>query len=471
MAVDPDLLDQSASMGVRAVVLALLAEATDAAARAGDASDEEALHDFRVALRRLRSTLRAWRPVLGVSLRDKDLRRVRDMARATNAARDAEVLASWIEEARDHLEQPHRQAAEWLAARLQDRRRHVLGRGVDESVKEFLRRAPSLARRIAEEDPAVAPEPFGLSLAKHLRAQCAALADALALAASPPDAVRAHQARIEGKRLRYLLEPLRASPGLEAAGAVKALKRMQDALGSLNDSRVAGAELAMARVEAAAERVRGSAEDGPGLRPGLLALERVAQRKAGELLTEVERDFLSDRGASVIAPALAVAEALEARARHESPEHPPERYLLSGIPPEAASGEVTELEMGWLSGVRPRECFGLVREPDGVRHFRIVHGGSRSDSRAQPVAIDVFEAYWPVTEGRRIHKRRRTLAGGWHVDEYLDRPLVVAVREGAPGNVPGWLEPWVVRIVTEERAYRDEALALRTPRRRPATDR
>jgi CHAD domain-containing protein len=467
MIIEPELLDQSASVGARALLLALLAEATDAASQAGDSSNDEALHDFRVALRRLRSTLRAWRPVLGSSVRDRDLRRVRDAARATNAARDAEVLGGWISEAQEHLAEPHRQAAGWLSDRLEHRRRHVLGRGVAGSVEEFLRRAPRLARRLAAEDPAVAPEPFGLSLAALLRAQAKALAEALARASSPPDAERAHRARIEGKRLRYLLEPLRETPGLGASPAVKALKRMQDVLGALNDARVACAELARTRVEAAAERVRGSADVGPGLRPGLLALEQMAHGRAGDLLAEVERDHLADGGASVLGPALAVAEALEARGREQEAEHPVRSYLLSGLPQEATSGEETEVETGWLPGVHPRECFGAVRGSLGVKYFRGVHGGARMHGLTQPVGPDAFEAYWPLTEGRRIHKRCRALPGGWRIDQYLDRALVLAVREGAPSEVPAWLEPWVVREVTGERAYRDESLALRRMRRRP----
>ena len=466
MAIDPELLDQSASVGARAVVLALLTEATDAAVRAGDASDEEALHDFRVALRRLRSTLRAWRPTLGSSLRDRDLRRIRDAARATNAARDAEVLESWVSEVTEQLAGPHRHAADWLTARLEHRRRHLLGQGVAGSVEEFLHRAPRLARRLAAEDPAVESEPFGLSLASLLRTQAEALVEALALASSPPDAARVHRARIEGKRLRYLLEPLRDTPGLEANAAVKVLKRMQDALGALNDARVASAELGSTRVEAAAERVRGGAEVGPGLRPGLLALERLAHARAASLLAEVERDYLADGGFSVLGPALAVAEALDERGREHAPEHPTRRYLLSRMPQEATSDEAIEMEMGWLPGVHPRECFGVVRGPGGVKYFRRVHDGARMRGPDQPVGPDAFEAYWPLTEGRRIHKRCRTLPGAWRIDEYLDRPLVLAVREGTPSEAPAWLEPWVVREVTGERAYRDESLALRRPRRR-----
>jgi CHAD domain-containing protein len=470
MTLEPELLDQSASVGARAVVLAMLAEAADAAGRAGDVSDDEALHDFRVALRRLRSTLRAWRPTLGASLRDRDLRRIRGAARATNAARDAEVLGGWVLEAREHLAEPHRKAADWLAARLERRRRHVLGRGVAGSVEEFLRRAPRLARRLAAEDPAVASEPFGLSLAALLRTQAEALGGALARASSPPDAARAHEARIEGKRLRYLLEPLHETPGLDASAAVKALKRMQDALGALNDARVAGVELAMTRVDAAAERVRGSADAGPGLRPGLLALERMAHERAGNLLAEVERNYLADGGASVLGPALAVAEALEERGRDRAPEQPARRYLLSGMPRETTFSEETEVEMGWLPGVHPRECFGAVRGSRGVEYFRRIQAGARTSGPTRPVGQDVFEAYWPLTEGRRIHKRCWTLPEAWRIEEYLDRPLVLAVGKGTPSDAPAWLEPWVVRDVTGERAYRDESMALRKVRRRPDAD-
>jgi len=57
-------------------------------------------------------------------------------------------------------------------------------------------------------------------------------------------------------------------------------------------------------------------------------------------------------------------------------------------------------------------------------------------------------------------------ATGWHFDEYVDRPLVLAVAE--EGNVeapPEWLEPVLVREVSAERGYLDEALARRSARR------
>ena len=47
----------------------------------GEGGDTEALHDFRVALRRLRSTLRTYRPWLGDGARRKHVKRLRAVAR------------------------------------------------------------------------------------------------------------------------------------------------------------------------------------------------------------------------------------------------------------------------------------------------------------------------------------------------------------------------------------------------------
>jgi CHAD domain-containing protein len=60
----PELIDRSAEEGARVVALALLSDADEAARALERRDDEEALHDFRVGLRRLRSALRAFRPWL-----------------------------------------------------------------------------------------------------------------------------------------------------------------------------------------------------------------------------------------------------------------------------------------------------------------------------------------------------------------------------------------------------------------------
>ena len=313
MVLHPEILDRPPSEGARTVALAFLGEARERAGRLGDPGDASALHDFRVSVRRLRSALRTWRDALGGAVRDKDLRRLRKAARATNDARDAEVLLAWIGRAAGTLPPAHRAAAEWLSRRLEPRTR---GADLTVSVERFVEAADSLSRRLKRQRPRSSGETFGEAIAVRVREQAAAVSAWLARVETPADAPLAHRARIEGKRLRYLLEPLRDTPGVESADAVKALKELQDLLGELNDFRVAADVLRAARNEVEAERMATAKPDedpGPDLSPGLLALELQAERRAATAFEQLRREVLSRRGGPPLAPALAVAAALDAR--------------------------------------------------------------------------------------------------------------------------------------------------------------
>ena len=81
-----ELLDQPVERSARWLALRFLDEAGAGHARLDEADDPEALHDFRVGLRRLRSTVRAYRRWLGGSLGPKDRRRLKALAGATGAA-------------------------------------------------------------------------------------------------------------------------------------------------------------------------------------------------------------------------------------------------------------------------------------------------------------------------------------------------------------------------------------------------
>src|SRR3954466_166851 len=89
-----ELLSMPAPHAVRAVALARLDEVRSAYDRFIE-GDEDGLHDLRVALRRLRSWLRAFRPEVSDTLRPKTRRRLASLAAATNGARDAEVGLAW----------------------------------------------------------------------------------------------------------------------------------------------------------------------------------------------------------------------------------------------------------------------------------------------------------------------------------------------------------------------------------------
>jgi CHAD domain-containing protein len=299
----PEILDRSPAEGARTVVLGLLAEARAHANRLTGASDAEALHDFRVSIRRLRSTLRAWRDGLGESVRDKDLRRLRRVARATSEARNAEVLAAWVGEIAGSLPASHRPAAEWLTSRLA---RTVQESDLAGSVKRFRAAADSLSRRLERESPPPSTGTFAAALAGKVREQAASLEGSLSRVVTADDALLAHRARIEGKRLRYLLEPIRGTAGIEARRAARRLKRLQDLLGDLNDAHLAAA---------AVKEARRKGRPGAGLRPGLLALEGLAGRRAGRLFARLRSEVLQSRGAATLAPSLEVASGLESRAR------------------------------------------------------------------------------------------------------------------------------------------------------------
>jgi CHAD domain-containing protein len=466
MSLHPETLDRHEGEGARAVALALVAEAREQGARVGVPGDPEALHDFRVAVRRLRSTLRAWRDVLGPALREKDLRRLRRVARATGEARDAEVLLAWVATAAADLPSAHRPAAEWLARRLEAR--SAPGRLAD-AVSRLDRAADVLARRLRREARDSSGGPFGLAIAGRIRDHAAAVAGWLARVETLADSPVAHRARVAGKRLRYLVEPLRDTPGAESREAVKSLKRLQDLLGELNDARVAEEAVRAARHDAEAERLRHPERaEGPGLRPGLIALELLASRRARELFHRLRAEVLPSRGQDALGPALAVAAALEARAARRAHGPAEVRHLLDGLPEGARDWpDPEEEEAGWLPDAAGREGFRLLRARGEERFLREVTAGTgaRRSAVLEPTDRETFEAYWPLTAGRRLVRRRRVdpSGGGWRVDEYLDRPLVLAVGpEGAAP--PAWLETVRVREVTGERAYRDEAIARRPAR-------
>jgi CHAD domain-containing protein len=468
MRLDAELLDGPPHEAARVVALARVADAEEAAARLDDPSNPEALHDFRVAVRRLRSTLRALAPALGSSLRARPLRRLRQVARATGPARDAEVLLAWLRSSREALAAPHRGALDWLVDRVE--RLRALG---DDDVKRYaaprlLDVAPRLARRLSERpeagEQALLPT-FARFVAARLRAQTVALRQALLDVAGPADQAGIHRARIEGKRLRYLLEPLRGA-GLKAGVAVETLKALQDLLGEWHDAQVAALALEQALVVARADeaRHRGAGRELGALRPGLLALARLVEQRAAGTYRRLEAAYLDGRATPLLDAAYAVVGALEAR-EQEAPVGPPERrFLLTGLPPEAADGDEEELEQGWLPGERSRESVGVTRSPLGEQPFLVRGPGAAP----RPLSRAELEAWWPLTEGRRVHKRSRLVPGlpGWRFETFLDRTLFLAVAEaGAEEPAPGWLEPVLVREVTGERGYADEALARRPPRR------
>jgi CYTH domain-containing protein len=145
------------------------------------------------------------------------------------------------------------------------------------------------------------------------------------------------------------------------------------------------------------------------------------------------------------------------------------KYLLSAMPPFPTVKDILEIDQGYLPGVRLVERLRRQRSRDGhVSYFRTVKLGTGVERLEIEDATDVktFEHLWLLTDGRRLRKRRYVVPNGgddWEIDEFLDRPLVLAELEisavDAPITIPDWLKPVLVREVTHEMQYTNRSLA------------
>jgi CYTH domain-containing protein len=129
---------------------------------------------------------------------------------------------------------------------------------------------------------------------------------------------------------------------------------------------------------------------------------------------------------------------------------------------------VLEIAQGWLPGERLKERIRRVVGADGERYWRGLKRGAGPQrlEAEEEITRDMFEALWPLTEGRRISKHRRKIEDGrrtWEIDEFEGRDLVLAEvelpAEDVTATVPDWLRPLVVREVTDDLAYFNENLA------------
>jgi CHAD domain-containing protein/CYTH domain-containing protein len=453
----PDvLLDRTPDDATRRIALDFLEQAEAARHRLDDADDAEALHDFRVALRRLRSAIRAFAHELHDAVGRKARKRLRTLADETGASRDAEVQLGWLEKLGATLEPSERDGALWLAGEVSAQKAEAdarLARDVTAGFDRLHRRLDARLReytqvvRVGEE---VARGTFAGVVAHHARALADALHARLDAIASVDDQDAAHEARIAAKRLRYLLEPVAAE--IDGAPAlVKRIKGLQDVLGDMHDMDVLGATVARALDDGEAASVR----------PGLVALAARVREERDRLYAKADATWLGGRGREALAEIAAVADALDRRA--PSGVEIERKYLLRALPERVAGAPAKEIVQGWLPGERLRERLRGVRGDDGTeRCYRTVKLGLglvRTEIEEE-TSHELFSALWKHTAERRVRKRRYAIVEGdrtWEIDEFTDRELFLAEVElphaDAAAEPPEWLAPYIVREVTGESEY------------------
>ncbi|HEX7996926.1 MAG TPA: CHAD domain-containing protein [Pyrinomonadaceae bacterium] len=239
----------SAAAEIKRVLQARLEEMCGFRAQALDWSDPEGVHDMRVASRRLRSTLRDFKPYLRARKLAAVADELKQVADALGAVRDEDVAIMALEELQ-------REAPEALAAGVAEL--------VNERRAELAKARAALRRAITEERLAELQAEFRDDVERAIEPRTrrrkkmgsapelvfreagreiivARLAELRELSKSlyRPFSVEAlHEMRIAAKRLRYAMELFAVCRGEALNGYAAEVAELQTSLGELHDSDV-----------------------------------------------------------------------------------------------------------------------------------------------------------------------------------------------------------------------------------------
>lgn len=204
--------------------------------------EPDSVHQLRVASRRLRSALQAYRGLLDRRRTEPLVDALRELGRTLAPARDAEVLRERIgaglaalppelrlgpvqAETTRHFARTEAEARAAVLTELDGERYAALRGALDDLVAR-----PPLAGK--------ASRPAAKELPKHVGRTARRLEKAVTAALDGDDEA-VHAARKSGKRLRYATEVARPAVGAPAKRLTKRLKAFQTALGEHQDTVVA----------------------------------------------------------------------------------------------------------------------------------------------------------------------------------------------------------------------------------------
>ncbi len=292
------MLRQPAHAAARAVARVRLERALEKAAPllvmlkadAGTTIGNEEVHDFRVAVRRLRSWLRAADDLLHEDIPRSDRAALRRIARCAGAARDAQVQWQWLTAPGEPFSAGAARAAQWLAAeRL---RTYVSAREALQrlAAARWAKLTTALAATLApsgDGTPPPAAETLGAHLSPVLVRHVAVARRALDRVEHRTQVEAIHRARIKVKRLRYLVEAVDA-PSARVTRTVRFLRSLQDSLGELHDAHVFAQLMAphldRRKARRRADAPRPSLRDLRALRAALRRRELAAFRRSLDLV-------------------------------------------------------------------------------------------------------------------------------------------------------------------------------------------
>jgi CHAD domain-containing protein len=210
-----------------------------------EGEDPEALHDMRVATRRIRAALRLLGPYMDGASTDKLSRGVRDVTRALGGVRDLDVLMEHARSFQDSLPEEERKDLDGLIGMWEKERKGLRKRLIrvlsNSDYRRFKRRMARFLEGDGESSDAM--DPMQPHQVRHVAGSAIwARYEEVRAAETVMDAPtieQLHALRIHGKYLRYTLESFRDVLPSDVDDLIKTVVAMQDHLGAMHDADVA----------------------------------------------------------------------------------------------------------------------------------------------------------------------------------------------------------------------------------------
>ena len=197
------------------------------------AGESEAIHQFRICVRRLRGLVDLYRPLLQQDWADRHREELKFLGHSVGSLRDTDVLRQNLSDAARKIDESLRDRLGPLDEALAERRRAQHKEAIallrSDRYEALVQSLPGVAFRQARSlDKRVAAAELLQPLVRTVERVSAKLSRG----ASP---AQFHRLRIRIKRLRYALEMLNDGNGKQAKSVAKKLKNVQDILGLQHD--------------------------------------------------------------------------------------------------------------------------------------------------------------------------------------------------------------------------------------------
>ncbi len=224
---------------MKAFALLQIRKASHACDHLTDPSEPEALHNFRVAVRRLRTWMRTFKRYHNTG--KKTIKRLGRLTDSTNTSRDLEVCRDWLNvylsEMAD-IPPDNNNALKALLDQITGDYEQELAKIQDHVPAEWQELDHKLKKHLGSDiDGDKKNELMPNVAGKKILKLCDTADEQLGQIHGIEDRLAIHKLRIYFKRLRYLLEPFRSrQPALKEI--IRFLKETQDVLGDFRDAHI-----------------------------------------------------------------------------------------------------------------------------------------------------------------------------------------------------------------------------------------